>query len=259
MHAQSYSFVKSIEPDKQNEFKSNFDIALSTGVSIPIGKFSLPTDASDDRSSAGIGGFSEIYASLQPLAKSPWRIAATIGYMHQPFETHKSMQSYNIPLMNATSWNSFYFLAGIGYTSKSKILVGIKADVGVMGFEGGDIVSANYNNNTMHVRSWQYSMQAVGVVKASLKLGYRINNKLHIFVDAAILHAAALRNGQLSSKNYVNTTLLNSRVLNSIHEKSVEIENQTTIFVVNCGFGLCYAFNKKTESMHYQLNVAHNL
>ncbi len=253
------SAISTLEAEQDKNLKSKLDLHFYTGVSSPIGKFSLLTAESNDRSAAGLGGFAELYASITPLTSSPWRLGLTIGYMHQPFQVLKSVESYDLPFMQASSWNSYYFMLGIGYCNKQKMLFGINADFGIMGYTGGDILSGEIINNSVFVRSWKYGTKAVGALKLQIKWGLRLNQQVSIFATVATLYAAAIRKGDFYRSECPNTGGPIGRNLSTNNEKTIEIQNQTTIFVVNCGVGFRYQFFKKSESLHYRLNIEQNL
>ena len=253
------SFVRSVEPEESSQHKFKVDFSFSSGLSIPLGKFKLLTAESNDRSAAGIGGFAQLYTSFRPISRSPWRLGLTIGYMHQPFQAKASAKSFDLPYLNASSWNSYYCLLGLGYSSRGLFLYGIKADFGIMAYHGGDITSGKINNTTLHIRKWKYGLKAVAAVHFQLNLGARINKQLSIFATVSTFYAAALRRGALSTSNHPNNGQQYSRNINPNNEKTVQIENQTTIFVLNCGFGCHYRFFKQKESLHYSINIEENL
>ncbi len=238
-------------------FRPLFDIRVNSGVSIPIGKYRMLTDESDDRSSAGLGVYTEIMSSFPPLTSSPWRIGLTLGYMHHPFESDKSKTYFDLPIFEASPWNSYYALLGVGFISKSKFLYGINISAGILAYSGGNIKSGSITIDTLTVREWSYSTETVAAIKGTASFGYNITPKFSIFGTVSILYAAAIREGELNEEDFL-ADAQNTAVYPSFNEQNSNVQNQTTIFVINCGLGFRYKFYDIADDFNYKLNLEEN-
>ena len=239
------------------EFKPNFDFRINTGVSIPLGKYRMLTDVSDDRSAAGLGMYAEIMSSITPLPSSPWRIGVTLGYMYHPFEEEKSKIFFDLPIFEATSWNSGYAMFSIGFANTKKIEYGFNIDIGILAYKGGDIISGNKLGDTITVSKWSYDLKTAAAIKGSIFLGYNIKPKFSFFIVASIFYAAGIRKGFLLEEEFL-TDAQNIVVYPSLTQKTLYKENQTTIYTINFGLGFRYKFYDVPNNFNYKLNIEDN-
>lgn len=240
-----------------NTFEAKFDLQVRGGLSLPLGKYRLLTDISDDRSAAGIGAYSELLGSFTPLLSSPWRIGLTLGYMHHSFQSEASKIYFSLSKLEGSPWNSFYGLLGVHFTSHNKLYYSIGASVGVMGYSGGNITSANIALDTMEVHTWTYGTNPVGAVQARLSVGYHFTPKFSMFVNISILYAAGLRKGDLLTERFV-VNGQNIQQQPPLDQKKSSVQNQTTIFALNIGIGFRYKFYEEPEEFNYKFNIEEN-
>lgn len=239
------------------EYEAKFDVQISGGLSIPLGKYRLLTDISDDRSAAGIGAYGELAASFTPLISSPWRIGLTMGYIYHPFQSEASREQFALSKLEGSSWNSYYALVGISFASQHKFYYSIGASVGIMAYAGGDIVSANILLDTMDVQTWTYPISPVGTVQARLLAGYHFTPKFSMFANVSILYAAGLRKGNLVAERF--TVDGQNRLQEpALEQKKSTVQNQTTIFALNVGIGFRYKFYEEPEEFNYKFNIEEN-
>lgn len=245
------------ELSDEHGYEAKFDLQIRGGTSIPLGKYRLLTDISDDRSAAGIGAYGELEGSFTPLRSSPWRIGLTVGYIHHSFRAEASRVQFSLSKLEGSPWSSFYALLGVSFTSQNKFYYSIGASAGVMGYSGGNIVSASVVMDTMDVQTWTYGTNPVGAVQARLSLGYHFTPKFSMFVHASILYAAGLRKGDLLTERFAvdGQNMLQGPVL---EQKKSTVQNQTTIFALNVGIGFRYKFYEEAEEFNYKFNIEEN-
>ncbi|MDC0230615.1 hypothetical protein OAK19_01485 [Aureispira] len=239
------------------EFQANIDFKVNSGLSIPMGKYRMLTDVSDDRSAAGLGMYVELMSSITPLPTSPWRIGLTLGYMHHPFEEEKSKNLFGLPIFEATSWNSGYGMFGVGFVSKKKIEYGFNIDIGVLAYKGGNIISGEISGDTITISNWSYDLKVAAAIKGTVLLGYQISPKLSFFASASIFYAAGIRKGVLLEEEFLSDAQ-NIVVYPSLSQETVNKENQTTIYTLNLGLGFRYKFYDIPNNFNYKLNTEDN-
>ncbi|BDS11172.1 hypothetical protein [Aureispira anguillae] len=245
------------DSDNDPVFEAKFDLRMDGGISIPLGKYRLLTDESDDRSAANYGVYTELSASLTPLSTSPWRMGFSLGYIHNPFKAAHSKIQYNLPLFKGTNWNSFYGLLGIGFTSETTFFYSVRVGAGVMGYSGGNITKGSLTLDTMQVQTWKYKLSAAGVVQASFSIGYHFTSKFSMFATATIFYAAGVRKGTLLDEFFIVDSK-NTPARPVLEQNITQIQNQTTIFTLNIGLGLKYKFYEAAEKIHYKFNIEKN-
>jgi hypothetical protein len=245
------------ELSDENGYEAKFDLQIRGGTSVPLGKYRLLTDISDDRSAAGIGGYGELAGSFTPLRSSPWRIGLTLGYIYHSFQSEASRIEFSLSKLEGSPWNSVYGLLGVGFTSQHKFYYNIGASAGIMGYSGGNIVSASISLDTMDVQTWTYPTSLVGAVQASLSAGYHFTPKFSMFANVAILYAAGLRKGDLVAERFT-VDGQNKLQEPALEQKKSTIQNQTTIFAINIGIGFRYKFYEEPEEFNYKFNIEEN-
>jgi len=238
-------------------FNPQPDISINSGLSIPLGKYRLLTNQSDDRSSASYGGFVEVLSSITPMPSSPWRVNLTLGYFYNPFDAAASKEAYELPIMTGTDWHIVYTMLGVGYTSKKQFFYGIHFNAGILGFMGGDINSGQIENDTFELNAWAYSPKPAAAVKVTGMVGYSISPKISLYATIGLFYSATTRSGRKTTTYYepTNQIQLEQPIL---HEKLIETENQTTIFALNIGLGFRYKFYEESSNLNYQLNIEEN-
>lgn len=243
--------------DNGKTFQAKFDLRVRGGISIPLGKYRLLTNISDDRSAADIGGHVELLGSFTPMPSSPWRIGLTFGYMHHSFQSEASRLHFSLFKLEGSPWNSLYSLIGIHFSSKKKLYYSIGASAGILGYSGGNITSADIILDTLEVLTWSYGIDPVGAVQASFSVGYHFTPKFSMFANAAILYAAGLRKGDLLEERFAlnGQNMVQQPVL---EQKSSVAQNQTTIFTLNIGIGCRYKFYEAPEEFNYKFNLEEN-
>jgi len=240
-----------------NAFEAKFELQVYGGASIPLGKYRLLTDVSNDRSAAAIGGYGAFSGSFTPMLSSPWRIGLILGHMHHSFQSKASEIYFSLSELKGSSWNSSYGLLGICFISQYKLYYSIGVYAGIVGYTGGNITSARAVLDTMEVQTWIYKTHLAGAVQATLSLGYHFTPKFSMFVNAAILHAAGLRKGSLLTEKFAinGQNILQQLILT---EEKVSVQNQTTIFTLNIGIGFRYKFYEAPEKINYKFNLEEN-
>lgn len=247
--------LEDISDDKGYEAK--FEVQIRGGVSIPLGKYRLLTDISDDRSAAGIGGYGELAGSFTPLLSSPWRMGLTVGYIYHSFLSEASRERFSLSKLEGSPWNLFYGLVGVSFSSHNKLYYSIGASAGILGYSGGNITSASLVMDTMNVQTWTYGTNPVGAVQASLSAGYHFTPKFSMFANASILYAAGLRKGDLVVERFT-VDGQNRLQKPALEQKKSTIQNQTTIFALNVGIGFRYKFYEEPEAFNYKFNIEEN-
>lgn len=235
-------------------FEAKFDVQIRGGLSIPLGKYRLLTDISDDRSAAGLGFYTEISSSFTPLLSSPWRIALTLGYMHHSFQAEASKIYFSLSTLEGSPWNSAYGLLGIYFTSRKKLYYSIGASAGILGYSGGNITSGTTTLDTIKIQTWTYNVHPVGAVQASLSIGYHFTSKFSMFANVAVLYAAGLRRGRFTEERL----LINIQSQRTIEQRNSSVQNQTTIFALNLGIGFRYKIYDDAEEFNYKFNIEEN-
>lgn len=247
-----------ITPTQENKgFEARFDFRVNGGVSIPLGNYRLLTDESDSRSAAGYGGYVELMTSITPLPTSPWRTSFTLGYMYHSFEDVKSKDYYSLPIFEATDWNAFYAMLGVGFLSKKRLFYGVGVDVGVFGYMGGNMKSGQIALDTMELREWTYPVAASLAFKGTALLGYQITPKFSLFISASIFYAAGVRKGTMQT-DFLETNAQNEPIYPSVLAESRNYENQTSVFTVNIGLGFRYKFYTDPDNFNYKFNAEEN-
>lgn len=244
----------------EEEFQFRFDFQAHTGLSVPLGKYRMLTSESDDRSAADYGVYTELMTSITPVPSSPWRVGVALGYMHHPFQVTLSKTQFELPVFEASSWNAFYLCAGIGIASnanRSKFFYNLDAGAGIAGYTGGNIRSGQIIRDTLEVRTWTYPVKAAGVIRAAGRFGYSVTPSLDLFAAVSIFYAVGVRDGMVKEE-YFWVNGQNIPQFPTINEKTLFIENQTTIFTLNLGLGFRYKFYKDPAIIHYQFNLEEN-
>jgi len=229
----------------QERFKPK--LSVNVGVSQPFGKYTMLADRSDDRSAAGTGMYADLEFAIHPMQTSNWKTGVLIGYMYNPFQVDAAQKFFDLPILQASSWHMGYAMLGISYQSRQRLYYGLGLHVGVVAYDGGDLVIGDIDEyGTWDVYEWNYKLKADPAIKATTKIGYNISDYIGIELHCGIFYAAGFRRGEYSQSNYL---MFSSQILpRTGNERSRENQNQTSVITLNIGLGFHYKFYSSTDS-----------
>jgi hypothetical protein len=250
-----FSQKKSNELDKNSS--NAFDISLATGISSPSSTFS-------DNSYAGNGSFFELSSTYY---FSKIGLGVSLGSFSNPTEGNllDFANDAGYPMeLSSEKWKTSYFGIGPSYkTSIGGIEAIIFAQAGSMSVKPisleGNFVSTNADavTGTISIPVYNYSTKETsktGFYNAGIKLGYRLNPNLGLYITANYLSAFSdeiiAQDGRKVFTDINKDGVINE--IDIIRQDGEQVEFQYTEKNVqpqslNYGFGLSYSFGKITK------------
>ena len=186
----------------EDAFNLNFDLNISQGISIPVSKFSMFSDKLDDRSSAGLGTFTQVSTSFLLLPKSPWRIQFDLAYMHNFINTQNSKALFSLESIEGDDWNNLHLIAGLNYKSKGKVYFDLGIGCGLNFINGGISHVGEIIQDTLFLNDWSYGFNLAFCLKAFVGLGVQINNKLDLSLKTHLIYSSGIRYVDLARRKY---------------------------------------------------------
>lgn len=222
----------------EDDFKLKFDLGIYQGISFPISKFSILSNKLDDRSSAGLGTYTQVSTSFLLLPKSPWRIQFELAYMHNFIKTQKSKELFSLESIEGNDWTNFYLTTGINYKSKGKVYYDLGIGCGLNLISGGITNVNEILQDTLFINDWSFKINPAFCIRAFVGIGIQITKKIDLGLRAHLTYSSGIRYvDQLKRKYFIDQ---GGNISNQYFDnKNNQIQNETTISAICINLGLC--------------------
>ena len=244
-----YSQKNLKSPNKSN--MSLVEVMVAAGMASGISNFS-------DNSYAGNGNYFELSSTYY---FSKIGIGATVGQFSNPTKDNitNSTNQIDFPVTNSSGdWKTTYFGVGPFYKMNlGKFETTLFAQGGIMSTKSL-LLSSNYSTNNPDIENVSiYKHETTenttsGFYNAGLRLGYKINPTIGVFVSAQYLGATSenlkLESSTANIQDLDGDGLISEEELLKQVSDGIDYKTSTTntkVETFNYGIGLTYSFGKK--------------
>lgn len=181
------------------------ELRLSAGVSFPLAGYAQIDSVPSLKGGARTGGFLDLVLTHRFRRAPLWGVQVAAGYMQHGFAAQQIKDSFGLRSFNGSPWSLGYVMPGVAFQGGLRFKFEVNLHAGLAFYNGWNASRGDMEQGKTNVylrQQWKYPWRTAGGFRGGLLLGYRLSERVMLFVEGWTFYAWGSRIGTLLEERF---------------------------------------------------------